>query len=89
MKPTGSVRIESIDGGVYTGVDLTAALDVMRKSSWGNPGRTLQSYMVKVAARCADWNKATVRTDSVDNFVADLQVVGLIRVVYEAAGVPL
>jgi hypothetical protein len=82
MRPEVSVRIETIDGGVYEGATLEAALDALRTSAWGLPEcKTLKTYMTRVATRCADWNKATVRTDTVEHFVADLSLVGLIRVI--------
>ena len=69
---TNPVVIEGIDGRVYCGRTLTAALNAMRRGSWGVPAVNLRGYMRQVAKRVYGWNKIRISTRSVEAFVRDL-----------------
>lgn len=74
------VTIEGIDGREYHGKTAAAALQAMRRGSWGMPARDLNGYMRQVAKRVYGWNKCGIRTDSVRNFLSDMVRCGIITV---------
>lgn len=70
------VVIEALNGKTYCGATLEEALQSMRASAWACDEPTLAEYMKGVARRAKMWNGASVRTDSVDHFVADMVEAG-------------
>lgn len=75
-----AIVIEAIDGRAYVGASPRDALQQMRMSGWGCPEASLKRYMGAVAKRVFRWNKAHVRADSVDEFLADLEAAGIVTV---------
>jgi len=85
MKPTapipGGVLIETIDGRAFIGDSLKDAVQKIRASAWACTDTTLRGYMQGVSRRATEWTKHTiVRTDTVENFVFDMEACGLYRV---------
>jgi len=79
-RPCGAV-IETLDGRAYVGETVAAALDMMRQSAWGCPGKaSIKTYRDAVARRVLQWNKCFVRTDSNESFLADLESAGIITI---------
>jgi hypothetical protein len=76
----GGVVIETIDGRSYFGSNLRECVQRVRASAWACTDPTLRAYMQSVARRAGEWSKASVRTDTIDNFVADMEAAGLYRV---------
>jgi muconolactone delta-isomerase len=75
------VVIETLDGRSYVGATLREAVQRIRASAWACTDSSLRGYMESVARRAGEWTKhAIVRTDSIDNFVADMESCGLFRV---------
>ena len=57
--------------GVVTGRNPKEITENLRAASF-DPGVDLEDFMKRTAEACKLYNKATIRTDSFDNFVADL-----------------
>jgi len=81
--PVGRVVIETIDGRAFVGDSLTDCVQKIRASAWACHEATLKKYMIGVAKRAFDWTKSgQVRTDSIEDFVEDMEAAGLYRVIW-------
>lgn len=74
------VVIECIHGQLYAGLTLADALGRWREDSPHIRAKTQRAWMDGIARRTLAWNKMHVRTDSVENFCADLEMAGQIVV---------
>lgn len=73
--------LESLDGRAFAGASLADALDRMRDAAWGCPGRGSRlAYMRRVAERVMQWNKAYVRSDTIEGFIDDMERAGLLTI---------
>jgi hypothetical protein len=78
---SNNVIIETIDGRAFVGTSLKDVVQKIRASAWACTDSTLRGYMQSVARRASEWTKrANVRTDTIDNFVYDMEACGLYRV---------
>jgi hypothetical protein len=78
---TDSYMIETIDGRAFVGNDLRDVVQKIRASAWACTEASLKGYMQGVSRRAGVWTKtAIVRTDTVENFVADMEAAGLYKV---------
>ena len=76
-----NIVIETIDGRAFVGDSLRDCVQKIRAAAWACTDRTLAGYMQSVARRAREWTKvAIIRTDTVENFVVDMEAVGLYRV---------
>jgi len=81
IPPSNNVIIETIDGRAFVGTSLKDAVQKIRASAWACTDTTLRGYMQGVSRRATEWTKHTiVRTDTVENFVFDMEACGLYRV---------
>jgi len=60
------------DGHVYEGDTAFQVIDAMRADSMMQSHKSLDTYMTSAAERFARFENITVRTDSPENFLADL-----------------
>jgi hypothetical protein len=82
MKEQGTIVIETIDGRAFVGTSLRDCVQKIRASAWACTEPSLKGYMDGVAKRAFDWTKSgKVRTNTIENFVRDMEAVGLYRVI--------
>ena len=75
-----AVVIETIDGRAYIGQTTRDAIEKMRIAAWGCPSKTFRGYMLQVSRRTQMWNKHFVRTDTIENWINDLELAGIVTV---------
>lgn len=73
------VTLETLDGRQYTATSIRGAFDQVRASAIGYAGMNAREYMQAVAARVAEWNKASapkVDTRNIDTFCRSMAKAG-------------
>ncbi len=72
------MKFTSNDKAVYEGATAADVVRDMRAQSFENPRMELTAFMRRTAATASAWVKAPVRADTPENFLADLQAVGVL-----------
>lgn len=74
------IFVESLDGESYGGDAYVEIVEQMRTGSWGGEQSDgVRGYMKQVAKRIYDWSNKTVRINSAEAFLQDLQKEGIIK----------
>ena len=74
------IFVESLDGESYGAESFVDIVQQMREGAWGGEQSDgVRGYMKQVAKRIYDWSEKTIRIDSAEHFLQDLQKQGIIR----------
>jgi hypothetical protein len=84
-RPPAAMTYVYRDGRRYSGDNALQVVSAIRSGNAFTAGETVKAYMRRAAARYARFSEITVRADSPENFLADLEASGEVKRLKQSA----
>jgi hypothetical protein len=81
MSNTNEIKYKMLDGKIFKASSPTNLVNQMREDSMFGAGKDLNDFMVNVSVSSYEYNHSNIRTDTHENFIADLMAGGFIEIV--------